>query len=68
MAAGMTSDVLTVAVVVIPMIHMLTRHGNAVTAMARGLSEQIHVAIVVAREPFFVIHAVEQAIYLRTTA
>ena len=68
MVAAMTSDVLTVTVVVVPMIHMLTRDGNAVTAMARALSAQIHVAIVVAREPFFVIPAVEQAIYLRTTA
>ncbi|EPL10936.1 hypothetical protein CF150_14418 [Pseudomonas sp. CF150] len=50
------------------MIHLLTRYGNVITAMARGLSAQIHVAIVVAKEPYFVIHAVEQAICQRTIA
>ncbi|KWT06941.1 MULTISPECIES: hypothetical protein [Pseudomonas syringae group] len=61
----MMSDVLTVAVVVIHMIRMLRRCENAIAAMAMGRWAQIHVNIVVAKEPSFTIPAVELAIYLK---
>ncbi|KPW42831.1 Uncharacterized protein ALO87_01842 [Pseudomonas syringae pv. apii] len=63
----MMSDVLTVAVVVIHMIRMLRRCENAIAAMAMAMGRwaQIHVNIVVAKEPSFTIPAVELAIYLK---
>lgn len=65
----MMSDVLTVAVVVIHMIRMLRRCENAIAAMAMAMAmgrwAQIHVNIVVAKEPSFTIPAVELAIYLK---